>query len=87
MNVRRLVRLRDDVPAIIAHPDHKLMHLETRRHFEIFVEYLQTAFMRGFVVFADAAGRSRQEITYFMIGLLKGASVGRQAASGCLPES
>ena len=51
MNVCWTVRLDDHVAAVVADPDHELMHRKTRGHFPIFVEYPQDAFLRGFVVF------------------------------------
>jgi hypothetical protein len=70
MNVGGIVCLDDHITAVIANPDHKLVDHKTRRHFVVFVEDLQYAVMRGFISFADAAGRSRQEMTYFMNSLL-----------------
>jgi hypothetical protein len=51
MNVGGIVCLDDHIAAVITNPDHKLVDRETRGHFVVFVEDLQYALMRGFLVF------------------------------------
>ena len=51
MNVIGIVCLDDHIAAVITNPDHKLVDRETRGHFGGFVEDLQYALMRGFIVF------------------------------------
>jgi len=74
MNVGRLVCIHDHAAAVIASSNHKVVNRKTLGFLPV-LENLQHAVMRGFIICADAAGHSHQEITYFMMRLLLGFSL------------
>jgi len=79
MNVCWIVSLNDHVAAVVADPDHELMHHKTRGHFPVFVEYLQYPFLRGFVVSKGGCRTLVPADNVFHDRPLHGASVGLQA--------